>query len=328
MVAWDSKSAFKGAGTGAVSGGSMGGPWGALAGGVGGGLVGGITGGMTKEDEDREKKKAKDALEKTLAALGQINAPSYNAPDYDTMSPAERLKYKSISSNLSGINVDPALKRKQMSSLGALDEIIRGGGLTLQDRANLEKMRMRGATEARGRRESINDSMRRRGMSGSGQELLAQLSSDQAATNLESQAGLEVAGQARQRALDALSRSGDLAGQIRGQDFEEQATIAQAEDAINQFNAQNILASDKFNIENVMNIEKFNIELNAQQQDMVNKIKSMSFDDQMRIAEQIAKAHGKEMEYYTAMAKGSAKERGDFLNGLFTLGAAAIANQD
>src|SRR5690606_33373605 len=67
----------------------------------------------------------------------------------------------------------------------------------------------------------------------------AKLQSSQAATDRNAQQGLDVAGMAQQRALQAMMERGNMSGQMRGQDFSQQAQIAAAQDAINSFNTAN-----------------------------------------------------------------------------------------
>jgi hypothetical protein len=50
-------------------------------------------------------------------------------------------------------------------------------------------------------------------------------------------AGAQNASDARSRAIAAMAKSGQMAGDIRGQQFSEQAARAQSQDAINRFNA-------------------------------------------------------------------------------------------
>lgn len=139
------------------------------------------------------------------------------------------------------ISIDPRLKDSQYSALAALDEIVKGGGLNAQDRAALSRIQGEAAQADRGRREAILQNLGARGMSGSGMELLSQLQSSQAATDRESQAGLDIAGMAQQRALDAIMQQGNLAGGMRSQDFGEQAKLAEARDIIARFNTGNVL---------------------------------------------------------------------------------------
>lgn len=140
---------------------------------------------------------------------------------------------------MKGIKVDPRLKEHQLSALQELSTIADAGGMTAADEANLARVQNDNAQADRGRREAILQNMAARGMAGSGNELLAQLSSSQAATDRNAQQGLDIAGMAQARALEAMMSRGNMAGGIRDQDFGAQSQIASAQDAINQFNTQN-----------------------------------------------------------------------------------------
>ena len=153
---------------------------------------------------------------------------------------------------------DPRLKDDQQASLGALKDLADHGGMNLTDKANLNDIQNQAATADRGRREAILQNAAQRGMGGSGSELLAQLSSSQAATNQQSKAGLDVAAQAQQRALQAMMESGNLAGSMRNQDFGEQSQIASAKDAIAKFNAGQTQNSNQYNATAGTSNDQFN----------------------------------------------------------------------
>lgn len=156
------------------------------------------------------------------------------------------------------INVDPRFQNEQMASLDALRGIADGGGFTAADKANLNRVQNDVAQQDRGRRDAILQGMQARGMSGGGQELLAQLQSSQAATDRASQQGLDIAGMAQQRALDALMQGGQLAGQMGSQQFGEQAQLAAARDAISQFNTKNANQMSQFNAGTQNDMGQFN----------------------------------------------------------------------
>lgn len=180
------------------------------------------------------------------------------------------------------IEGDPRLKEQQLASLGALEDLANNGGLNAADKANLARISSGAAAEDKGRRGAILQGMQQRGMGGSGMELLAQLDSSQAATDRVAQEGLDIAGMAQDRALDAMMQGGQLAGQVRGQDFSEGAARAEAFDAIKkfnsgalnensqfnagatnqagQFNAGNQLETGMFNKTNALNVAKTNLE--------------------------------------------------------------------
>jgi hypothetical protein len=157
-----------------------------------------------------------------------------------------------------GVSVDPRLKDAQMAALSQLAGIAEGGGMNAADKANLAAIQSQTGQADRGRREAILQNMQQRGFGGSGNELLAQLSSSQAATDRSAQEGLNIAGMAQQRALDAMMQSGNLAGGIRGQDFGEQARIADARDAVSRFNAGVQNNANQFNAGAANNMSQFN----------------------------------------------------------------------
>jgi hypothetical protein len=160
---------------------------------------------------------------------------------------------------LKEISVDPRLKDSQMASLTALQDIANNGGLTMTDKSRLADIDSQVSQAERGSREAILQNARQRGVSGSGMELGAQLINQQGAAGRRHQGGLDVAAQAEQRALEALMQSGQLGGQIRGQEFGEQAQVQAAQDAINRFNQQNRQAVQEANIGRRMQAQQTNL---------------------------------------------------------------------
>jgi len=150
-------------------------------------------------------------------------------------------------SEFENIEGDPRLRDEQMASLGALQELANNGGMNAQDQANLARIQSQASQADRGRREAILQNAAQRGMGGSGMELLAQLDSSQAATDRQAQEGLDVAGMAQDRALQAMMQGGNLAGNIRGQDHGEDSQRAAAMDAISKFNAGTTTSNNQFN---------------------------------------------------------------------------------
>lgn len=253
-----------------------------------------IVGGNT-DDEDAA---AREALEKAIGTYDSLKPPDlqpltldnydwlgdFQAPATMTapsISAGEDVAYNAVdprlaelslmgSSAMNDISVDPRLENSQMGALAALEEVVRSGGMTTADEAALGRVQSQVAQADRGRRDAIRQGMAARGMGGSGMELLSMLDSSQAATDRASQAGLDIAGMAEQRALDAMMQGGQLAGSIRGQDFGEQAQIAAANDAIAQFNAANSNNMSQFNTGTWNDMARFNAG-NTLQTAMYNK---------------------------------------------------------
>lgn len=227
-------------------------------------------------------------------------------------------------SSMEDVSTDPRLKEQQMASLAALQELANNGGMNAQDEANLARIQSQAATADRGRRDAILQNAAARGMGGGGQELLAQLSSSQAATDRQSQQGLDIAGMAQQRALDAMMRGGDMAGNIRGQDFSEAAQRAAAIDAVNKFNAQqknsmsqfdagNELSvrqsnagyqqgANQFNTAGRQNIHSGNVGIQNDAQKYGNTMKQQQFDNNMSRAGARSNAYTGQAQHYQGKA--------------------------
>jgi len=205
-----------------------------------------ITGADILGIDDEKKKKKIEALEKkNIAAAKAIKTPTYEKIKAENVEYTGDVDYSAPEftsqqdSGMAGVSTDPRLKEAQMSALASLQGISANGGMTAEDRANLARSQTQAAQADRGRREAILQNANARGMGGSGMELLAQLDSSQAATDRQAQEGLDINGMAQKRALESMMQGGQLAGDMRNQDFGEQSDKARAQDAINQFNTGN-----------------------------------------------------------------------------------------
>lgn len=185
---------------------------------VGGGLAGAISGGQ-------DRAKAQQLLQQMLQQYQGLSAPT-----------ADQLRLGP--SAMQGITDNPALLSDQTGALGALQGVSDAGGLNLNDRAALQQIMGRIGQETTARNAGAVDQAASRGQAGSGDMLAAALSNNASAEQGANQVGTDIAGKAQARALQAMLQRGQLAGQIRGQDFGENAAKAQAADAIARYNAQ------------------------------------------------------------------------------------------
>lgn len=140
-------------------------------------------------------------------------------------------------SELSGIKHDPELLDAQMAAFDALGEIRDSGGLTLQDQTALNDIQNDVARQEKAGRGQITNEMAQRGTLGSGAEVAMKLSNQQNAAQRQSEAGMDTAANAQQRYWDSILAQSDMAGQIRGQNWDEQSEVARANDAIARYNA-------------------------------------------------------------------------------------------
>lgn len=140
---------------------------------------------------------------------------------------------------LSQISENPELLKAQYGALSQIENIANSGGITDIEKADLAKVRSDINASQRGAREAILQNAKERGVYGGGQEILSQLINQQASADRENQAGLNIASDARSRALSAIEAGGNLASSIRGQEYGQKSQAASAQDVINRFNAAN-----------------------------------------------------------------------------------------
>lgn len=125
----------------------------------------------------------------------------------------------------------------QTDVLGGLGEYSKQG-MSAIDNARLAEIQNQINQQNRGNQEAILQNMAQRGLAGSGSELAARLNAQQGAAQSGYLAGSELAGNAAQRAFQALQSQGAYAGQMTDQQYQQLANEAQAQDMINRYNTE------------------------------------------------------------------------------------------
>lgn len=129
---------------------------------------------------------------------------------------------------------DPRLKRAQMAALEKMYQTAMQGGMDPQARSALMQAQAATAAAERGARGALIQNAQARGMGGSGAEFLGTLANQQGSATRNNLAGTQAAGDARMRALQAMSGTVSGYGQARGQDLDWEKAKRQVE----MFNAQ------------------------------------------------------------------------------------------
>lgn len=145
------------------------------------------------------------------------------------------------------IAVGSSGRTAQQGAIDKLSSFIDQDGLDAQARAQLQESMSAEDQRSRGNREAILQGRARRGIGGSGDELSALLADQQGSANRGRDASLDIAAQARSRALDALGKQGSLAGQMRGQDISAEKANQDAAQAREMFNAKMRMATQQGN---------------------------------------------------------------------------------
>lgn len=176
--------------------------------------------------KNASEEQARQILMQARTDYGKLDVPALEKLAGEALGPTE----------LSKVQTDPRYAQAQMNALTALEE--RGhGGMTLSDQAAENEAMNRVGRQVQAQNAATRDSALARGTLGSGAELAMELQNNQAGANRANSAGMDAAAHAQQRAYDSIIAGGNLAGQMRSQDYNEKSRAAQAQDAINRYNA-------------------------------------------------------------------------------------------
>lgn len=198
-------------------------------------------------------------------------------------------------SGLKQVSTSMAQKSAQNKALQSLQQIGDEGGMRLQDKAAIQDAMMQSNIKGRSDREAIVADAARKGQSGSGFELAAQLSGQQGNADQLANQSLKTAAGAQDRALQSIMGAGDMATKMRSQEFGEEAQKAQAQDAINRFNTSNLQdvhhrnigsqnRAQEMNLANAQDISNRNTNVANQQQQFNKNLIQQQFDNQTRLA--------------------------------------------
>lgn len=298
------------------------------------GLLDSVTGFLTGGAQNSATQAQQQALQ---------NLQNVETPDIDSMkiqldqlvqqgvlTPEQAQTYLQGPSAMNGITLDPALQQASKNALLSLQNLASQGGMTAADRANLNSIQNQELATAKGARDAILQNAQARGLGSSGMAVLAELQNAQDAATRQNQRDLDVAGQAQSRALQALQNAGTLGGQMQDRSFQQQSDIAKANDAINNFNAQNKQnvenqnvqarnAAQQYNLQNKQDIANQNVGLKNQQEQFNKGLTQQDFENRYRKAGGVASGYQNLGQQYSTNAQ---QNLGVLGSGLGALGAA------
>lgn len=244
-------------------------------------------------------KAAQNAAQQAAATIGAVNVPDIEQMKLVLDQYRQAGEYRPdleqaielAESAMENVETNPELAQQQLAMVQQMGEIAEGG-LTEADQAAAREIQRKVAGSDMARRKAILNDMAQRGVLGSGMELAAQLQGAQDSLDQESAASDALTREAMARSLDALRSGSGMASQLRQQDFGEQSAVAQARDAINQFNVQNQQQLQARNVQNKNQAQMANLQAQqaiananidlANQQQMHNKnLLQQQFNNQM-----------------------------------------------
>lgn len=235
---------------------------------------------MNNSRIDKENKKIDDA----------ISALKYNPEDYYTNysyydDPTLYDTYQLQGTEYDNVSLDPSVLAAQNQALEDLINLSEAKGLNAIDQQALEEIVNEENKNLQGQNDAILQDAMQRGVYGSGLEMAQRLQNAQSSANRMSNRDMDVMSQAQQRALDALSSYGNLASNMRSQDYNEQARRAAAQDAINQANWENRqkVSNSNVDLRNDVNMKNTDI-YNKQQDSNVQSAKDIYANDENKVA--------------------------------------------
>lgn len=313
---------------------------GALAGGAGS-IVGGLLG---RGAASGDRKQAERLLKDQLRYIDSIDLPDVekmrivadlieNQGNLEDIIQMEALP-EELTSEASQVTTDPRLREAQLNALNYMEQIGTEGGLTPEEAAEQRMTDRLVDREAQAAQKAIIANMAARGVGGSGTELQARLAASQGADARRAEAFDRLAVEGRQRALQAMERSGQLGSQIRGQDFSENFRTAQAADEIARINQAQKMDAARRNFERLnqtrardlaerQRIAEANRNIRSQA-DLYNKqLEQQRYENEMRKAAARQGSNAAMADYYSRRAANTAQGYADIGRAVGTGGAAA-----
>jgi hypothetical protein len=290
---------------------------------------------------------AGSTLDAIAAEMRGINAPTAEELTYrlDNMvqqgliSPEQAKTFLVEQSGYNEITDDPRLRGAQMDALSSLANISESGGLTMTDRARLEQITSRQGQEERGGRQAIQQRAAEMGRSGSGLEYADLLMNQQGSAGRASQEGTDLAALAEERALESLTQGASLAGNVRGQDFEQAARKAEAKDTLSKFNAGQLQgteltnvgarnAAQEGNLAERQRIADENARIAGTNREIASTAKQTAFENELAKKRVVADALTAKAQQQAEKQKSKAAMAGGMAGVAGSVGSALIAKSD
>ena len=123
-------------------------------------------------------------------------------------------------------------------------------------------------------------------------------------------------------------QSGNLAGSMRGQEFGEQAARAQAQDAINRFNAANQMSANQFNVSGRQGIANQGVDLRNQATQYNTGLAQQNYENQLNKAAAAAAARGQNIGMIGQKRAEDLQTQGNMIGSAMQVGTAIAQNRN
>lgn len=146
------------------------------------------------------------------------------------------------------ISTDPRYRAAQNEALSGIQNVVRSGGITAQDRLRMAQSEQERRANERSIQQTAAANARARGVRGSGVDEARAAIQSQGAADDANMRDLQMNALAMERTLGATRDLANMGMGMQGQEFGEGAARASARDVVNRFNAENMTSTDRFNI--------------------------------------------------------------------------------
>jgi hypothetical protein len=234
-------------------------------------------------------------------------------------------------SKASQVTTDPRYLESQLAALAALEEEA-NTGFSQADKARMMREDKNLRRNTAGQLGAIRQGMQRRGITGSGLDLMAQLQASEAADEQASMLALEREARGEGNRRSARLSAAELAGGLDSREYQRKMDAARAQDEIEAFNLQNRMRRQEMNANLQNEARARNLEgrqrvasSNVQGR---NNFAQQTFNNRRGIAElqynaNTAKAN-RALDQYGNKLQSRQNQFGQFQQGLGTLATAAI----
>lgn len=283
-------------------------------------LLGGLLGGSAGKSDMKE---ARELSRDAAAKLDRLYVPTTAEQEVDLITPelagllaAEQMQ----GTSLDGVSSDPRLKNAQMRALEELSGLSQTG-LGPEDKAALNQILRSSGAQAQAQNAAVLQDAAQRGTLDSGNVFAAQLMAGQQAANRSSEQGMQQAAQAAAARRAALGQYADMSSSMSNQDFSQKAQIANAKDAIAQFNTQNRQNVNQLNLGQQQNIENQRAATSNQQQLYNKGLVQQQFQNNLAKASGAAQQTQNLAGMYANQGQAAAQGQANMMGGLLGTGA-------
>lgn len=287
---------------------------------------------------------AQSYLQQALQQYQNVNVPTVasetvsNLPQetvQGTVNPESITAAQQAPSAFNDISLDPATRAAQIQALSGYTDIANAGGLDANAKLGIQQAINAANTQSQGAQGAIMNAAQAEGQGGGDFALTQRALAAQNASNNVASEGQQEAAEAEVNRENALSQMGTLGGSINASDYNQAATKAAAQNAINATNqsatnaastnnAVNNLTGQQFNVSNAQGVNAANTTASQNNAYYNAGLPQQQFNNELQKASGAAGVNQNQAGVAQQSQQNAANATGQLLKGGLTLGASAL----